>query len=362
MKKIVFARLLCMLPHAASFGFIAAIQVSGQKVTMYEPCTIQCTLAVKASPRIAIRTFFLDNERSFLLVNPLNLKTSIQKAIDVRACSTSWTELRRQYVPDPYIKALMSAETASSELQDAGITHIYSLTHGIDLTADLCPSKRGLDRNFFSDLVKIIGKGTSPIPLAIAITGVWMDEHPDDFCWLLNLVENEEVDITWINHSYHHRTGKDPKLSRDFLLQEGTDINQEILRTEIALIEHGVMPSVFFRFPGLVSSDSLVKRIVSYGLIPVGSDAWLAKNQWPTDGSIVLVHANGNEPIGIHRFFKLVQEEEPNINNRQWQLLDLRESIVETEKETYPEPIFANPDSCEKETPAEEEADSVNNE
>jgi hypothetical protein len=295
-----------MLPYAASFGLFAVIQVSGQKVTMYEPCTLQCTLSVKASPLIAIRTFFLDNERSFLLVNPINLGTSIQKASDVKTCSTSWIELRRQYVPDPYIKALMSAETAASELQDAGITHIYSPAHGIDLTADLCPSRRGLDRNFFSDLVKIIGKVKTPIPIALAITGVWMEEHPEDFCWLVNLVESREIDITWINHSYHHRTGKAPKLSRDFLLQEGTDIDQEILRTEKALIEHGVMPSVFFRFPGLVSSDSLVKKVVSYGLIPVGTDAWLAKDQWPTDGSIVLVHANGNEPIGIQRFFKLV--------------------------------------------------------
>jgi hypothetical protein len=352
MKKNVFAQLLSMLPYAASFVLFATIQVSGQKVTDYEPCTMVCTLAVKTSPLIAIRSFFLDNERSYLLVNPLNLRTSIQKASAVRASSTSWIELRRQYVPDPYIKALMNAETASSELQDAGITHIYSPTHGIDLTADLCPSKRGLDRNFFSDLVKIIGKVKKPIPIAIAITGVWMEAHPEDFCWLLDLDESEEIAITWINHSYHHRTGKDPNLSRDFLLQEGTDIDQEILRTEKALIERGVMPSVFFRFPGLVSSDSLVGKVVSFGLIPVGSDAWLAKNQVPTDGSIVLVHANGNEPIGIQRFFKLVQDEKTNIDSRQWLLLDLRECVVETEKETYPEPpesdssdVYEDPDS-----------------
>jgi hypothetical protein len=359
MKKNIFARLLCILFYAASLGLLVTIQVSGQKVTKYEPCTMLCTLAVKTSPLIAIRSFSLDNERSFLLVNPLNLRTSIQKASDVKACSTSWVELRRQYVPDPYIKALMSAETADSELQDAGITHIYSPAHGIDLTADLCPSKHGLDRNFFSDLVKIVGKVKTPLPIALAITGVWMEEHPEDFCWLVNLVESGEVDITWINHSYHHRIGKDPNLSRDFLLQAGTDIDQEILRTEKALIEHGVMPSVFFRFPGLVSSDSLVRKVVSFGLLPVGTDAWLAKNQRPTDGSIVLVHANGNEPVGIQRFFKLVQEEEPNIDNRQWQLLDLRESVVETEKESYTEPIITRPDSLKQETTTEEEADNA---
>jgi len=35
-------------------------------------------------------------------------------------------------------------------------------------------------------------------------------------------------------------------------------------------------------------------------MIPIGSDAWLAKNQWPKEGSIVLVHANGHELIGIN--------------------------------------------------------------
>jgi peptidoglycan/xylan/chitin deacetylase (PgdA/CDA1 family) len=205
------------------------------------------------------------------------------------------------------------------------------------LTADLCPSKHSLDRVFFTEVIKRLGKEESPVPLAIAITGIWMEEHPDDFSWLLDLVKSGSISVTWINHSYHHRTGRDTDLSRDFLLSEGTDIDHEILMTEKKLIENGALPSVFFRFPGLVSNDSLVKKVVSFGLIPIGSDAWLAKNQWPTDGSIVLVHANGNEPVGIQRFFKLLDEERPNIDNRQWSLFDLRESLIETEKEPYHE-------------------------
>jgi hypothetical protein len=318
-------------------------QAYGQKVARYEPCTVVCTLSTKPSPLIAIRSFLLDKEPHYLLVDPFRLSTSIRRASEARPCSTSWKDLFSRYVPDPYLKGLQAALSASSPLSDAGITHFSTQGRGIDLTADLCPSKRALDRDFFNKLVKKLSKDEAPVPLALAVTGVWMEEHPDDFSWLQELVRSGAISITWINHSYHHRTGRDHDLSKDFLLREGTDIDLEILRTEKNLIEHGAVPSVFFRFPGLVSSDSLVRKVISFGLIPVGSDAWLAKNQWPTDGSIVLVHANGNEPVGIQRFFQLLKEEETNIDSRQWSLFDLRESVVETEKEPYREPQVQRP-------------------
>jgi len=34
-------------------------------------------------------------------------------------------------------------------------------------------------------------------------------------------------------------------------------------------------------------------------LISLGADAWLALNQKPRDGSIMLVHPNGNEELGL---------------------------------------------------------------
>ena len=90
----------------------------------------------------------------------------------------------------------------------------------------------------------------------------------------------------------------------------------------------GMVPSVFFRFPGLVSSRALFDRVVAHGLVPVGSDAWLAKGQRPTEGSIVLVHGNGNEPIGIEDFLRLLRTERANIRDRDWLLVDLRQSAA----------------------------------
>jgi hypothetical protein len=98
------------------------------------------------------------------------------------------------------------------------------------------------------------------------------------------------------------------------------------------MIDNGLLPSAFFRFPGLVSDPKLVRRVISYGLIPVGSDAWLAKNQAPSPGSIVLVHGNGNEPIGIERFLALVKKERTAIREKHWLLFDLRRSVSRAEE------------------------------
>jgi hypothetical protein len=72
-------------------------------------------------------------------------------------------------------------------------------------------------------------------------------------------------------------------------------------------------------------------RVLAYGLIPVGSDAWLAKKQKPESGSIVLIHGNGNEPLGITKFLALVEQERTAIKKRNWLLFDLRDSMGRSE-------------------------------
>jgi hypothetical protein len=81
-------------------------------------------------------------------------------------------------------------------------------------------------------------------------------------------------------------------------------------------------------------------------LIPVGSDAWLGLNQWPKEGSIVLVHANGNEPIGIHRFLELMHKERENIVHKHWLLFDLRESLIGYEQEKKEPDTSTHPELC----------------
>ncbi|WP_063653705.1 hypothetical protein [Candidatus Arsenophonus triatominarum] len=54
-----------------------------------------------------------------------------------------------------------------------------------------------------------------------------------------------------------------------------------------------------------------MKKIKNLGLIPIGSNAWLAKGEQPKSGSIVLIHGNGNEPAGIKIALNLINR---NIN------------------------------------------------
>ena len=97
------------------------------------------------------------------------------------------------------------------------------------------------------------------------------------------------------------------------------------------MLERKLLPSVFFRFPGLVSDQAIFDKILALGLIPVGTDAWLAKGQWPTEGSIVLIHANGNEPLGVKDFIKLLKTEQSSVLSKHWELFDLRNSLIEDE-------------------------------
>ena len=211
-------------------------------------------------------------------------------------------------------------------MQDAGIVHALPAEQGVVLTVDLCPSHRPLDRVFFEQLIQGFAEIEHPVPVAVAVTGVWMREHPADLSWLLARVAAGDLSVTWINHSYHHAFDPGRPLSQDFLLMPGTDLEAEILLTEVAMIEHGMLPSVFFRFPGLVSDDDVFERVISHGLIPTGSDAWLAKGQQAASGSIVLVHGNGNEPAGLRDFLELMRRERGQIKSHNWLLFDLRQS------------------------------------
>ncbi len=144
-------------------------------------------------------------------------------------------------------------------------------------------------------------------------------------------MQKGELAPTWVDHSFHHRSSPTLPIQENFLLEPGTDLGSEVLQTERAMLAAGITPSVFFRFPGLVSRPEVFAKVVALGLVPVGSDAWLAKNEWPRDGSIVLVHANGNEPLGVRRFLQLLRDQKEAIQSKSWQLLDLWESVAASE-------------------------------
>jgi len=274
-----------------------------------------------------IRQFENDGKNYFFLVNPQSMETKIDETNFYQVKYMSFEEARSFFKVTPYQKALSKAEKQSVNLQNAGIESGMPKQTGISLTADLCPSHRPLDRRIFTDIFNEFQKVERPVPIALSITGVWMRQHPQDLEWLKKMQRNHEIDIDWINHSYNHRVSAKLPIRENFLLEPGTDIDYEVLETEKAMLRNGLLPSVFFRFPGLVSDQQLVYKIVGFGLIPVGSDAWLAKGQQPQAGSIVLIHGNGNEPVGVDDFIKLLKSKNRAIAKKQWLLYDLTESV-----------------------------------
>jgi len=304
---------------------IAHAQVSFLKITNY---TVYYASAKRdKTDWFAIRKFEDAGKTYLLLVDPDELETHVDEASLYTLSPMPMAEARVYYEKSTYEKALRKAEQKSKSIQDAGIQSGMPKETGISLTADLCPSSHPLDRRIFTDIFEQFKKVEQPVPIALSITGIWMREHPQDLAWLKEMQAKKEIYITWINHSFNHRVSKSLPLKENFLLEPGTDINFEVLGTEQAMLKNGLLPSVFFRFPGLVSDQQLIYKITDFGLIPIGSDAWLAKGQQPQSGSIVLIHGNGNEPVGVNDFINLLKSKTKSIAKKQWLLYDLRESV-----------------------------------
>lgn len=255
--------------------------------------------------RIAIRQYKRNNVPYLLLVNPVTLETATVMKAGINFDCGKTSDIVQN---TPFIRALDLYSAPPYKVQNHGMVRAGSTTDGMFLTVDMCPSKKPFEKAFFmavAELSRQFGGGT---PVAIAITGNWLQNHPDDFAWIVRLMKEGNLAITWVNHSASHPYDPAAPLERNFLLTSGIDFASEVLQTEQLLLERGLLPSVFFRFPGLVSDEKLVRKLRGLSLIPVGSNAWLAKGEIPKRGSIILVHGNGNEPQGIKKALPLLQK------------------------------------------------------
>ncbi len=265
---------------------------SADVVQDYEP-TLQ--LCHGAGPdQVAIRRMRLKGEPALLVVDPAKLTTRLERAAcwtcaDVGESALGQTRMMRAIERSAEAPGLAHR----TFLDNAGLTH--GVTGGGYFTGDLCPSRKPMDRAFLATLA---GK-TAPAPIALSISGRWLKHHFEDFRWLLDARARGEFAITWINHTYTHPYRRGAAEGANFLLAPGVDPDFEILQTERLLIANGETPSLFFRFPGLVSSSPLMQAVRRHHLISLGADAWLALNERPHDGSIILVHPNGNEELGL---------------------------------------------------------------
>jgi hypothetical protein len=262
-----------------------------------QSCSRQGSSAV-----LAIRTLRVDGEALLLAVDPEKLTTRLERA----ACWTCTPTTVEAQAHTRLIRSTEDFSTArgkslppgSSWLTNAGLTHGQG--KGAFLSGDLCPSHRALDRGFLQSLEQ----GGTATPIALSVSGRWMEQHPQDFFWLRREKAEGRLAISFVNHSFHHYYRPGLPDGQNFLLVPGVDMSSEILDVERLLIANGEVPSVFFRFPGLISDPALMEALLQAHLVPLGAQSWLAlaPNATPPEAAVVLVHPNGNEPFGLNVF------------------------------------------------------------
>ncbi len=264
----------------------------------YRPVFQECRQA-DGPPRLAIRRMTVDGTAMLLTVDPAMLTTHLERERDWSCTHTD----DAQQKDTRYIRAVRASCAAKPApvIVNGGLVH-GATAAGSFVTGDLCPSHRPLDRVF---LAKLETAGSAE-PVALSISGTWLTRHAADFAWLRGQEHAGVLKITWVDHSFDHPFVPGRPLAVNFLLMPGVDIQKEILDTERLLIAGGETPSVFFRFPGLISSPTTMQAMQTDHLIVLGADAWLAKTARATPGGIVLVHLNGNEPAGLKIFADLL--------------------------------------------------------
>lgn len=272
-------------------------------VQFYRVKTLHCE--DKERKVIALREFKWEGKSVRWIVDENTLKTDIVPVAQLQHCrplllTKNSPAYNDHTLASPYLLSLQKYNLFDGKLQNHGLTGAKDHSTGTYLTVDLCPSTKEFNKPFF-ELIK-----QKEWPVAIAVSGLWILKHSDDWRWLQQTLAHSPV--TWVNHSRNHPVYPDVPLEKNYLLSEGRDVKKEILTNEILMIQKGLTPAIFFRFPGLVANENALAITQELGLIPLGSNAWLSKGEKPQAGSIVLVHGNGNEPRGIHLFMKDLEQ------------------------------------------------------
>ncbi len=243
-----------------------------------------------------IREFILDGNSSLLIVDDDTLQTYIIPKTEIEKAECDKTS--------HYKELLRISHTPPYPLQNDGITNTGRNIH---ITTDLCPSsKKGYERRLYIGLAKHLKR---PVPVTIFVSGRWIEKHQKAFDELLDMDREGNLSITWGNHTYKHIYHPHITLKHNFVLSSEEKFISDVLDLEKLLISKGVTPSIFFRFPGLVSNRVRVEEVAKLRLITIGSDSWLAKGQKPKNGSIILVHGNKNEPNGVNILLNILKRD-----------------------------------------------------
>lgn len=181
------------------------------------------------------------------------------------------------------------------------------------ITVDMCQSRREWEGEFYEWMVSLGDRTGQPQSVGVVMTGLWAHRHFENFRQLVTWQREGRLDIRWINHSYHHQLSQDSSGTYWFLTDQDVDLTKEALDLEMLLLRQGVMFSPLFRFPGLTHDRRTLAELNDLGLFPLDADGWVAKGEPIEDGSVVLLHGNGNERAGIEMFMDFMEPREQDI-------------------------------------------------
>jgi hypothetical protein len=267
-------------------------------------------IAVKLGAPIAeghrlsvIRTLTINGAPAKVVVDADRLQTSLVETAALEAGSA-----KNAFADAPFEKSLASLSAGTKALSHLGPEAPRVAAEQFALTIDMCQSHKPWEKRLFDWIVSLSNQVHAPIPIGIAMTGVWAKAHTAELDQLNAWEAQGKLAITWVNHSSTHPLHcKNASCSQaTFLTEPGTDMNEEVFGLERSLLARGMMPSTLFRFPGLVHDQERLKELARLSLMPLDADAWIAKGEPIKDGAVVLVHGNGNEPLGITGFLKQV--------------------------------------------------------
>jgi hypothetical protein len=262
--------------------------------------------------RIAvIRTLTIDGVRARLVVDVDRSTTSLVDEAAIGSKTRPATSTDR-IAESAYARSLAELAASSKALEsidrDARIEE--NVTEPFALTIDMCQSRKPWDKRLFDWAVSLSDQIHAPVPLGIAMTGGWAQAHPTELDQLLAWQSAGKLAITWINHSSTHPLNcLNASCSKaEFLTAASVDFDEQVFGLERSLLARGMVPSTIFRFPGLIHDGRRLSQLSRLSLMPLDSDAWIAKGQGIHPRAVVLIHGNGNEPEGITGFLRAVGE------------------------------------------------------
>lgn len=316
MKPVLLSFLFLPFSAWATQGSCYLKMNEGQSysITDYQVAKSSCAVSSDGRQVDQLRNFKSANSNFSWVVDQSSLQTFIVASSCLVSCKNSETE----FTSSRYGAVLKAATAAPFLPENDGLTTDKN-SDGNYLTIDLCPSSKPYEKSFFQFLAG--AKSEGQFPVALAISGDWMIHHKAELNELIKFHANKNLEITWVNHTRHHPYTPGFANGHNFLLRDGVDSLKEIIEQEILMFSTGLQPSLFLRYPGLISNQRLIGETKELGLIPLGSQAWIAKTRKFSAGDILLIHGNGNENYGIQTFYNLVKDN--RILNYTWRSLTM---------------------------------------